>query len=274
MRKMLKQAVLKILASLICIAAPASAQLAPPPIPGPAQEVVPPSISLSPAVIMARGSFGQALTQTLTMSNQTGAEMTFVMEAFDEIVKDGKRVFVPAGELPHSVAATAVFSQKKVFVKAHSSASVDVHLTIPQETSVRAVSAMFRGTDVLPSSNAVGMTASLATLITFNLTANVALQPETIRVALPTETSNMNIALWISNTATEPVVPEGLAAVLDSAGKLAGKAAFPSQRLLPGERLEFATDFPDSLNPGTYKILCSFQYEGKTLTTDTTFTIK
>src|SRR5258708_4650011 len=246
MRKMLKLAVLKILASLICIAGPASAQLAS--APAPSQEVIPPSISLSPAVIMAPGSFGQALPRTLPMSNQTGVEMTFGMEAFDEIVKAAKRVFVPAGELPHSVAATAVFSQKKVFVKAHSSASVDVHLTIPQETSVRAVSAMFRGTDVLPSSNAVGMTASLATLITFNLTPNVALQPETIRVALPTETSNMNIAFWITNPATEPVVPEGLSAVLDSAGKLAGQAAFPFPPLLPGARLGFPTYLPPSLS--------------------------
>jgi hypothetical protein len=89
-----------------------------------------------------------------------------------------------------------------------------------------------------------------------------------------TDTANMSIALWITNSATEPVVPEGMAAVLDSAGKLVGKAPFQSLRLLPGERLEFAAEFPESLHPGTYKVLCSFQYEGKTLTTDSTFTVK
>src|SRR6476660_116802 len=36
-----------------------------------------PSISLSPAVIMAKGNFGQGLTQTLTLSNQTGRDFAF-----------------------------------------------------------------------------------------------------------------------------------------------------------------------------------------------------
>src|ERR1041385_2268096 len=80
-----------------------------------------PSISLSPAVIMGKGSFGQGLTQTLTLSNNTGADLGFELLAQDMIVKDGKRVYVPAGELPDSIAATAVFSPKKILVKAHTS---------------------------------------------------------------------------------------------------------------------------------------------------------
>src|ERR1051326_4849641 len=86
-----------------------------------------PSISLSPAVIMAKGSFGQGLTQTLTLTNQTARDFAFEMVAEDVLVKDGKRVFVPAGETPNSIAATAVFNQKTVLVKPFSSASVDVH---------------------------------------------------------------------------------------------------------------------------------------------------
>jgi len=59
---------------------------------------LPPSISLSPAVVMAKGNFGQGLTQTLTLTNQTGREFAFEMVAEDVVIKDGKRVFVSAGE--------------------------------------------------------------------------------------------------------------------------------------------------------------------------------
>jgi hypothetical protein len=233
-----------------------------------------PSISLSPAVVMAKGNFGQGLTQTLTLSNQTGRDFAFELVAEDVIVTNGKRVFVPAGETRNSIAASAVFSQKMVLVKAFSSASVDVRLTLPVETSIRAVVAMFRGTDKLPtSSSAVGMTASLGALITFNLTEDVKLQPEAVHVNPATETANMTIGQWIANSGTEPALPEGTAAVLNSDGALVGKAIFASQRLLPGERLEFSAEYPGELPPGDYRALCSFQFEGKTLTGEARFEV-
>src|ERR1700743_545523 len=57
-----------------------------------------PSISLSPAVVMAKGSCGQGLTQTLTLTNQTARDFAFEMVAEDVVIKDGKRQFVAAGE--------------------------------------------------------------------------------------------------------------------------------------------------------------------------------
>jgi hypothetical protein len=223
---------------------------------------------------MARGNFGQGLTQTLTLTNQTARDFAFEMVAEDVLVKDGKRVFIPAGETPNSIAATAVFTQKTVLVKPFSSASVDVRLTLPPQTNIRAVVAMFRGTDKLPtSSGAVGMTASLGSLITFNVTDNVKLQPEAVRVTPASESANMKIGQWISNTGAEPVLPEGAAAVLNSSGGLVGKAVFDPQRLLPGERLEFAAEYPGELPPGNYRALCSFQFEGKTLTSEAAFEV-
>jgi hypothetical protein len=233
-----------------------------------------PSISLSPAVVMARGSFGQGLTQTLTLNNLTGLDFAFELIAEDVVIKDGKRVFVSAGETEHSIAATAVFSQSKIVIKAHSSGSVDVRLTIPPQTKIRAMVAIFRGTDVLRSSTpSVGMTASLGALLTFNLTDNVKLDPDPVQIKPANESSNLVISQWITNSGTEPAVPEGVAAILSTSGSLVGKAPFSSQRLLPGERLEFAAEYPEQLNAGNYRVLCSFQFEGKTLTKDTTFKI-
>jgi hypothetical protein len=245
-----------------------------PGIPMQGAQNVPPSISLSPAVVMAKGNFGQGLTQTLTLSNQTGREFAFELVAEDVVIKDGKRIFVPAGETPDSIAATAVFSQKTVLVKPLSNVSVDVRVTLPPQTGIRAVVAMFRGTDKLPtSSGAVGMTASLGTLITFNLSENIKLEQEVAHVTPASASANMMITQFIANKGSEPVLPEGAAAVLDSKGKLVGKAIFGPQRLLPGERIEFVADYPDQLQPGAYRALCSFQFEGKTLTNSTDFKV-
>jgi hypothetical protein len=234
-----------------------------------------PAISLSPAVIMARGSFGQGMApQTLTLTNQTARDLAFELVAEDVVVTDGKRVFVPAGETENSIAASAVFSQKLVLVKQFSSAAVDVRLTLPAQTNVRAIVAMFRGTDKLPtSSGAVGMTASLGALVTFTLTDNIKLQPEAVRVSPASDTANMTISQWIANVGTEPALPEGTAAVLNDKGALVGKTTFTAQRLLPGERLEFTAEYSGQLPPGSYRALCSFQFEGKTLTSDAIFKV-
>ena len=237
-------------------------------------EAQPPSISLSPAVVMARGAFGQGLTQTLTLSNQTSAEFVFDLVAEDVVVKNGQRVYVPAGETPRSIAATAVFSQKTVIVQPYTSSSVDVRLTIPPETGIRAMVAVFRGTNRLQtSSSAVGVTASLGALLTFNLTDNVKLNPDAVLVKPATATSNMIISQWIANAGTEPALLEGTAVVLNASGALTGKTVFPIQRLLPGERLEFAAEYPEQLPPGSYRTLCSFQFEGKTITSEGAFKV-
>ena len=235
----------------------------------------PPSISLTPAVVMAKGTFGQGLTQTLSLSNHTAVDFAFDLVAEDVVIKDGKRIFVPAGETEHSIASSAVFSQKTITVKAFTTGSVDVRLTIPADTKIRAVVAMFRGTNKLPTStSSVAMTASLGALLTFNLTENVKLDPEPVQVKPASETSNLIISQWITNNGTEPVLPEGTTVILNGSGALVGKSVFPSQRLLPGERLEFAAEYPEPLPAGEYKALSSFQFEGKTLTSDATFRVQ
>ena len=236
------------------------------------QPTTQPSISLSPAVIMAKGSNGQGLTQTLSLNNNTGAEFTFQMEAEDVVIKDGKRVFVPAGETPGSIAATAVFSEKQVSVKPHTVVSVDVRLTIPAQTQIRAMVAIFKGTNrISSSSSAVGMTASLGTLITFSLSDNFKLVPDTLQVMPPTESSNLTVAQWVSNVGTEPVLPDGVAVILDAKGNLVARIPVASQRLLPGERLQFSGEYASQLQPGDYKAMCTLQFEGRTLTSEASF---
>jgi hypothetical protein len=109
-------------------------------------------------------------------------------------------------------------------------------------------------------------------LITFNLSDHVDVAASTLKVSGPTNTTALEVSQSLENKGSEPVLPEGVAAFLDGNGKLSAKAAFPQQRLLPGEKLDFKANYAGDLRPGTYRVLCSFEYEGKTLSTEGTYT--
>lgn len=232
------------------------------------------SLSLTPAVIMAKGTFGQSLTQRLTINNNTPNIFTFDMVAEDVIIKDDKRVFLPAGEMEGSIAATAVFSPREIVAPPNSSASVTVTITIPQKTDLRAMVAVFRTQRVMTTNQkGVGLTASMGTLMTFNLTSDVALSATPVQVNPPTETTNLSFDEPLTNTGTEPIIPKGIAAILNGSGKLVGKAPFTVQRLLPSEKLTYHAEYPGTLPAGTYRALCTFAFEGKTESQQADFTI-
>jgi hypothetical protein len=233
------------------------------------------AISLSPAVIITRGQPDQSATQTLTLSNQTKMPFSFEMMAQDIVVRDGKRVFVNAGELTKSIAATAVFSKPGVTVLPGQSASVDVTVTLVPDTELRAIAAIFHGTDKLSGQiNTVGMTASLGCLITFTASNNFDVSTSALQITSPTETLPLKVSLELTNTGSEPVIPEGVVALLSEAGKLVGKVPFNAQRLLPGERLPFAAEYAGQLHAGKYRAVASFQFEDKTISNTADFTIE
>lgn len=223
------------------------------------------TVSLSPAVITLRGEAGQSTTQTLLLHNSTSRSLTFVTEANDVIVRKGERVFSPAGAIASSIAATAVFSEKSVTVRSRESVPVTITLTIPQDAQNRAVIALFRGTDRI-SNGSVTTTVSLGALLTFALSDSVSMKAEPLVVQPQTATQNLSIAQACTNSGSEPLVARGMLAVLDAAGKLAGKTAFAPRRLLPGERVELAADYGAELAPGRYRLLVTYDYEGQSVT--------
>ena len=232
------------------------------------------SVSLAPAIVMVRCKFSQSYTQILTLVNQTRQELAFEMVAEDVVVRDGKRAFVPPGETPGSLAATAVFSQKQGVVEPGQSVSVGVTFTVPPETPLRAAVALFRGENKVASGNSVTMTASLGTLFTFTVSENFQMEGSPVAVNPQSATTNLVISQVLTNTGTEPVVAGGVAAVLNETGTLVGKASFEEQRLLPGERLPFRAEYPAELKSGHYRVFASFQYEEKVITKSRDFTVR
>ena len=251
------------------------AQAAPPPPPAapPAVEPSRPTIALAPAVVMLRGKPGQSATQALTISNQLPFEMRFEIEAQDVVVRDGKRVFVPAGQIPSSIAAGVVAAPTSVVAPGGQNASVNITITAPTGTAQRAIVVFFKSKLPSAGKEQLGFGASLGALITLNLSDDVNVKSNPMTTTAQTATANVSLSEELENTGAEPVIPKGVVAILDERGKRVAKAAFDSHRLLPGERAVFKVASPAFLTPGHYRAMSSFEYEGKVLTNVGEFTV-
>ena len=225
------------------------------------------SLTLTPAVVVLRGTYGQSTTQRLTLTNGTSMKMTFDLLARDVVVRNGQRMFVDAGQIDGSIAATAVFSRGHVTLQSGESTSVDVTFTMPPRTTCRAVAAMFRAS--APIKNGTGsMVPAVGTLMTFRLSDEVGATGSGVVVRPQSRSANAAFAEMYTNTGAEPLVAKGVVAILDGSGALIGKAAMPPRRLLPSERVEMKSEYPGELRPGTYRVVLTVDLEGQTVTHD------
>lgn len=238
-----------------------------------ASEPTRPTLTLTPAVVFAKVKGGQGWTQTLRMSNLTGATFDFDVEVQDVVVKDGKRTFVAAGETPSSIAASAVVTPKSLVVPPQQQGIVTVTLTIPQGTALRAVVIYFRGKLDATAGGTVGLGASLGALVTFGLSDDYSLKALSFSAAPQTETTNQVISQELLNSGAEVLVPTGATAILDDSGHSVAKATYPAHRLLPGEHLTFSATCPLQLKPGHYRAVSSFEFEGRVITASGEFSV-
>ncbi len=125
----------------------------------------PGSLSMVPGFILATVAPKQSVTYTLVINNLTTHELTFEAEGQDLVLKDGKPVYQAANETPDSVAGSLLFSKKSINVKAGQSASFDLTLTLPDQTQVRGVLVLLKGSDQISQGRGTVMTPSLGTFI-------------------------------------------------------------------------------------------------------------
>jgi hypothetical protein len=223
------------------------------------------AVSLTPSVIELKGTFGQSTTQALRMTNASSIDLTFELLAQDVVTAGGRRVFVEAGDLPNSIAATAVFSPARLTIPARSSSSVLVTVTVPPGATSRAMIALFKGTTGIARGRTTS-TVSLGTLLTFTLSNHHAVSASELWVGPQSESRNAAFEVALNNGGAEPVMPKGIVVILHRDGSLAGKVHFPDQRLLPGERLEYRVEYAGELPRGRYRVLSTFDIAGQTTT--------
>lgn len=245
------------LAALFAVARPCEAQ----------------SITLSPAVVPLAGSAGQGVTQTLTLQNDSDVALPFVLEARDVIVQDGRRSEIEAGRMAGSIAASAVFSQPRLTVPPHSSAQVQVTLTLPPSMPHRAVNVYLRGAEAVQAGKARAL-LSLGTLFTFALSDAVSLQAQALEVSPPDASDDLRVRWHVANDGTEPVVPDGVVAILSADGRLQGRMQIAAKRLLPGEATQFEAAYPGELPPGTYQVVATLDAAGHAITRNASVAVR
>jgi hypothetical protein len=223
------------------------------------------TLSLSPAVVMLRGDHGQSTTQTLRLMNGTSRTFSFDLVAEDVTTRDGQRTFVAAGMLPGSIAATAIFSQSHVDVAPGETAIVNITVTLPAATQQRAIRALFRGTNRIMSGN-MPMLASLGSLLTFSVGDSVTMTAEPLHLRPQSATENLGATHLCTNSGPEPLVAKGVMAIVDAKGALVGRSTLAPHRLLPGESANLGAEYAGELDPGKYRVLVTYDYEGQTLT--------
>jgi hypothetical protein len=223
------------------------------------------SITLSPAVVPLAGSYGQSVTQALTLDNDTDFPLDFTIEARDVVVRNGARLFVEAGQLADSIAANAVFTPHQLRIAAHSRATATVTLTLPPAVRHRAVVVCFRGTTPVPSGNRQAL-LSLGSLFTFTVSDHISIAAGALETEPPSASASTRLKSTLVNNGEEPVMATGMAVILDAGGRLAGKAPFAARRLLPGETATLVADYQGELRAGSYRAVATLAVAGRPLT--------
>ena len=232
------------------------------------------TLTLTPAVVLAKLKPGQGLTQSLHMSNTTSGIFRFDVEVMDVVVKDGQRVYVPAGETEGGIAASAVITPASVVIGPQDQGSVTVTLTVPQRTELRAVVVYFRGKlDTPADSGTVGLGASLGALITFELSGDYSFKAVNFSASPQTATTNQVVSHELVNSGSEVVVPKGATVILDDSGRNVAKSTFSAHRLLPGESVTFSATCPQQLKSGHYRVVSSFEYDSRIVTAGGEFSV-
>ncbi len=229
-------------------------------------------ISLSPSVVMLKGTSGQAHRQALHLTNATEHEIAFDLIA-EDIVANGERKFLRAGERADSIAATAVFTPRTLVIPAGETGTAELTITVPHGTAVRAIAAIFRSHSPATMRAGVGITASLGTLITFELSRDGRLETSPVAVIGQTDTTNLRFTQSALNTGAEPLYFGGAVAVLDARGTLVARMPIEAQRLLPGERLQFHADYPTLLAAGRYRAVFSLEQSERAQSTAVDFDV-
>jgi hypothetical protein len=232
------------------------------------------SLGVTPASVDAKVKRGTTYTQTFTLSNNSSERMRFACSISDYWY-DGqnKRVLGAPGSLPRSASLWVQFSPAEILVEPNSSATVKAIIAVPKTASGGYYTLLiFEATPVareanLPQSGNTTVTASVGVcfrgLAMLTTEDNSEYNVEVVegQASPPSASSPLEMKLDLKNRSTTHVRIQGVFALLNEAGKLAGRGKIESKRYMPGQRDILKSSWTGDLPPGNYTLVVTLKYD-------------
>ena len=233
------------------------------------------SVGITPASFDAKVSRGTSYTKTFNLVNNTNTRLRFKCSVADMWYDEANnRMSGRAGTHQRSASLWIQFSPDEIIVEAHSSATVNAVITVPQIArgsyySVPVFEAMpadpvspdARPGQVSTAKAAIGLRLNGLILLTTLEGAEYNLEIVGGQITPPTASAELAMQLDVRNTGNAHIRVRGSFAILGASGALAGRGSFEEQRYLPDQRKMLTTGWAGELPPGKYIAIITLIYD-------------
>lgn len=230
------------------------------------------TLGITPALVDAKVKRGATYSQAFTISNNTSTRLRLRSSAADFWYGEhNERIDALPGTQPRSASTWVQFSPAEQILEPNSSAVVNAVITIPQTAAGGYYTVPIFETEAVDAGLAatIGKTATAAVMIRFRglllLTTEDATEynVEVVngRITAPTSSTELKMELDLRNRSTAHASVRGIFAIVDTAGKLAGRGKIEEKRYLPGQRNTLKADWAGQLAPGRYTTIVTLTYD-------------
>lgn len=227
------------------------------------------SVGISPASVDANVKRGSSYTQDFTITNSSGTRLRFRCSTEDLWYDEqGKRLSGRSGTLPRSASLWTQFSASEITLEPRSSAVVKAVITIPKDASGSFYTVpVFDGQPAAPAEAKTGTaTATIGIrfrgLMMFTTVEGSEYNVEVMggKITPPTASTELQMSLDLRNRGTAHAKVRGTFAILNAAGKLAGRGEIGEKTYLPTQRKNIDSSWSGELPPGNYTSLITISY--------------
>jgi hypothetical protein len=228
------------------------------------------TLGITPALVDAKVKRGATYNQAFTITNNTVTPLRLVCSVADFWYGEhNERVDGLPGTLPRSASTWVQFSPAQQIIEANSSVTVNAVITIPTEAAGGYYTVPIFETEAVKPTATIGNTATAAVMIRFRglllLTTEDATEynVEVVNgwITAPTSSTELKMELDLRNRSTAHANVHGIFAIVDTAGKLAGRGKIEEKRYLPGQRDTLKADWAGQLAPGRYTTIVTLTYD-------------
>lgn len=230
------------------------------------------ALTLSPATQRIQALPGEAKTWQTRVFNE-GGQAVMVTPSLSDWNYDarGQKIFRPAGTFPFSVTPYLKMDGNPFLLQPRQSRLVTLQLNVPEgHLGGYHGMAFFHAVPHTPDQgkNQVKMAVRLGSTILYENpeTTVIGSRITAAEVSYQKAARTVNFALTVLNEGNTWVESSAVVAVLDASENFVGSFKVPRQIVLRGQSATLKKQWKQSLQPGTYQVLITYQYRGKSIT--------